>query len=40
MRRKTLFALAMALGVVFIFAAIQPALAAERIVVLKIPACG
>lgn len=40
MKRKTLFILGLLLSVVFIFSAIQPVFAAERIVKLRIPACG
>ena len=40
MKRKTVFILGLVLSVAFIFASIQPALAAERIVKLRIPACG
>jgi copper chaperone CopZ len=40
MRQKKWSVLALAALVIFIFAAVQPALAAERIVKLKIPGCG
>jgi hypothetical protein len=40
MKRKTLFILGLVLSSAFILAAIQPAIAAERIVKLRIPACG
>jgi len=40
MKRKTMFILGLALSVTFVLAAIQPAIAAERIVKLRIPACG
>ena len=40
MKRKTLFITTLALAAAFFLAAIQPAVAAERIVKLRIPACG
>jgi hypothetical protein len=40
MKPKTLRILGLVLGLVFILAAVQPAVAAERIVKLRIPACG
>jgi len=40
MRRKTLMVLGVVVGIFFVLAVFQPALAAERVVLLKIPACG
>lgn len=40
MKRKAGFILGLALSVVFIFGAMQPALGAEKTVVLKITGCG
>ena len=40
MKRKTLLIVGLILSVAFVLAAVQPAVAAERIVKLRIPACG